>query len=160
MMMRISPCLILIGFVACGGESPAKDAADSLPEITNTSVDTAANSAKAGLPMKPAALWIFPGGEGPKMRLSFEPDGHARFSGGFKWFNPVRWSYDPSAQVLTLRLNGIGKGDSLVFEDGVARGYALGFNRADSALMLRLGSETTVLWIAGYTFERQPPPAQ
>lgn len=159
-MMRIFPFVILMGLVACGGESPAKDAPDSLPEMANTSVDTAPNSAKAGLPMQPAALWIYPGGEGPIMRLSFAPDGHARFSGGFKWFNPVRWSYDSSAQVLTLRLNGIVKDDSLVFGDGVARGYALGFNRADSALMLRLGSETTVLWIAGYNFERQAPPAK
>ena len=143
-MMRISACVILMGLVACGGESPAKDTPAPL----------------AGLPTQPAALWIYPGGEGPSMRLSFEPDGYARFSGGFKFFNPARWSYDSSAQVLTLRMNGIDKGDSVVFQDGVARGYALGFNPANRALMLRLGTETTQLWIAGYSFERQPPPAQ
>ena len=139
-MMRIVAVIILMGFVACTEETPAKNAPDSL----------------AGRPTQPAALWIFPGGEGPKMRLEFEPHGQARFSGGYEFLNPVRWSYDSSAQVLTLRMNGIDKGASLAFEDGVARGYALGFNRADSALMLRLGSKTTVLWIAGYNFERMP----
>jgi hypothetical protein len=144
-MMRILLFVILIGLIGCEEESTPKEAPVSV----------------AGLPTQPAALWIYPGGEGPtRTRLSFDPNGNAQFSGDFKGFNPVHWSYDSSAQVLTLRMNRIGKGDSIVFEDGVARGYAVGFNPATSALMLRLGTKTTQLWIDGYNFGRQPEPVQ
>lgn len=39
----------------------------------------------------PVGVWLFSGGEAPRMRMIFSDDGRLRFEGGFEFYNPGSW---------------------------------------------------------------------
>lgn len=51
-----------------------------------------------------AATWYNPPSEFPGICMTQFKDGRLRFDGGFAFFNPGRWSYDPAASELRLEV--------------------------------------------------------
>jgi len=134
--MRLVLGTVLVSVLACG------------PDVRPARPDTSADQSR----VLPSMTWINPASDFPAMRLHFDPNGTARFEGGFVFFNPVRWRYDSTARELYLRLSGIDSSTIATFEDGIARGHAIRFDRSDSALVTRVDRNTRSIWIAGFTF--------
>ena len=57
-------------------------------------------------PPSPIGVWRHPPSHTQEMRLTFSPAGKLEFSGGFLFYNPSSWRYDPHNQELHIKLGG------------------------------------------------------
>jgi hypothetical protein len=81
-------------------------------------------------------VWANYGTDEPGFCLVLSPNGTASFVGGFLFFNPVRWSYEPTSRVLSLSLSGLGPDDVGQFR----REYGSAFDSATSTIRVSLVS--------------------
>ncbi|MGK5023830.1 hypothetical protein [Janthinobacterium sp. RB2R34] len=118
---------------------------------------------KAGLHMpgkaasdEVAATWYNPPSEFPGICMTQFKDGRLRFDGGFAFFNPGRWSYDPATAELRLEV---------APRPDLARSHAhqtkennlLRVEAEKNALVYSVKAETKTIGLGGFIFYRNMP---
>lgn len=102
-----------------------------------------------------AATWYNPPGEFPGICLTQFKDGRLRFDGGFAFFNPGRWSYDPAA--AELRLEVMPRPD--LASSHAYRSAAANLLRVEgnTTLVYSVKADTATIGVGGFIFYRDMP---
>ena len=122
------------------------------------------NSDKAGMQMPGktpadaavAATWYNPPSEFPGICLTQFKDGSLRFDGGFAFFNPGRWTYDPATSELRLQL---APTPSLALSHAqiVLHKNLLRIDGARNTLVYGVKADTDAIGLGGFLFYRDMP---
>ena len=122
-------------------------------------------SGKAGLQMPGkaapqsgdvAATWYNPPSEFPGICLTQFKDGRLRFDGGFAFFNPGRWSYDPASSELRLDLQPWPKLAS-AHANAALHKNLLRVEADKNALVYSVRADTQTIGVGGFVFYRDMP---
>ena len=103
-----------------------------------------------------AATWYNPPSEFPGICMTQFKDGRLRFDGGFAFFNPGRWSYDPAVAELRLEVRPW---------PNLARAHAhkstasnlLRVEADKNALVYSVKAQTPTIGVGGFIFYRDLP---
>lgn len=122
------------------------------------------NSDKAGLQMPGktpadvavAATWYNPPSEFPGICLTQFKDGSLRFDGGFAFYNPGRWAYDPATSELRLQL---APTPSLELSHAqiVQHKNLLRIEAGKNTLIYAVQADTRAIGLGGFMFYRDMP---
>lgn len=123
------------------------------------------DAGKAGLQMpgkaapengEVAATWYNPPSEFPGICLTQFKDGRLRFDGGFAFFNPGRWSYDPATSELRLDLQPWPKLAS-AHANAALHKNLLRVEADKNALVYGVRADTQTIGVGGFVFYRDMP---
>ena len=123
------------------------------------------DAGKAGLQMpgkaapengEVAATWYNPPSEFPGICLTQFKDGRLRFDGGFAFFNPGRWSYDPASSELRLDLQPWPKLAS-AHANAALHKNLLRVEADKNALVYSVRADTQTIGVGGFVFYRDMP---
>ena len=122
------------------------------------------NSDKAGMQMPRktpadaavAATWYNPPSEFPGICLTQFKDGSLRFDGGFAFYNPGRWAYDPATSELRLAL---APTPSLELSHAqiVQHKNLLRIEADKNTLIYAVQADTRAIGLGGFMFYRDMP---
>ena len=103
-----------------------------------------------------AATWYNPPSEFPGICLTQFKDGSLRFDGGFAFFNPGRWTYDPATSELRLQL---APTPSLALSHAqiVLHKNLLRIDGARNTLVYGVKADTAAIGLGGFLFYRDMP---
>ena len=102
-----------------------------------------------------AATWYNPPGDFSGICLTQFKDGRLRFDGGFAFFNPGRWSYDPVAAELRLEL--APRPDLARLHAHKTKENNLLRVEADTTLVYSVKADTPSIGVGGFIFYRDMP---
>lgn len=113
----------------------------------------------AGAGGAPSATWFSPPADFPGICLTLAPGGELRFSGGFGFFNPGRWSFDGTAGELRLELGGTAPFPAEAAKDQLKRrpGKPLRSDAAQRSLVYSVRPLTETIEFGGFVFYRKLP---
>lgn len=103
-----------------------------------------------------AATWYNPPSEFPGICLTQFKDGRLRFDGGFAFFNPGRWSYDPATSELRLDLQPWPKLAS-AHANAALHKNLLRVEADKNALVYGVRADTQTIGVGGFVFYRDMP---
>ena len=103
-----------------------------------------------------AATWYNPPSEFPGICLTQFKDGRLRFDGGFAFFNPGRWSYDPATAELRLDLQPWPNLASAHANKSLHK-HLLRVEADKNALVYGVKADTQTIGIGGFVFYRDLP---
>ena len=103
-----------------------------------------------------AATWYNPPSEFPGICLTQFKDGRLRFDGGFAFFNPGRWSYDPATAELRLDLQPWPNLASAHANKSLHK-HLLRVEADKNALVYGVNAVTQSIGIGGFVFYRDLP---
>ena len=103
-----------------------------------------------------AATWYNPPSEFPGICLTQFKDGRLRFDGGFAFFNPGRWSYDPASSELRLGLQPWPNLASAHANASLQKNL-LRVEADKNALVYSVKADTNTIGIGGFVFYRDIP---
>ena len=103
-----------------------------------------------------AATWYNPPSEFPGICLTQFKDGRLRFDGGFAFFNPGRWSYDPATAELRLDLQPWPNLASAHANKSLHK-HLLRVEADKNALVYGVNAVTQIIGIGGFVFYRDLP---
>ena len=103
-----------------------------------------------------AATWYNPPSEFPGICLTQFKDGRLRFDGGFAFFNPGRWSYDPASSELRLDLQPWPKLASAHANASLHKNL-LRVEADKNALVYSVRADTQTIGVGGFVFYRDMP---
>ena len=103
-----------------------------------------------------AATWYNPPSEFPGICLTQFKDGRLRFDGGFAFFNPGRWSYDPASSELRLDLQPWPKLAS-AHANAALHKNLLRVEADKNALVYSVRADTQTIGVGGFVFYRDMP---
>lgn len=103
-----------------------------------------------------AATWYNPPSEFPGICLTQFKDGRLRFDGGFAFFNPGRWSYDPAAAELRLDLQPWPNLASAHANKSLHQNL-LRVEADKNALVYSVKADTKTIGVGGFVFYRDMP---
>ena len=103
-----------------------------------------------------AATWYNPPSEFPGICLTQFKDGRLRFDGGFAFFNPGRWSYDPATSELRLDLQPWPNLASAHANKALHKNL-LRVEADKNALVYSVTADTNTIGIGGFVFYRDIP---
>ena len=103
-----------------------------------------------------AATWYNPPSEFPGICLTQFKDGSLRFDGGFAFFNPGRWTYDPATAELSLQL---APTPSLELSHAqiVLHKNLLRIDGKKNTLVYGVKADTDAIGLGGFLFYRDMP---
>ena len=103
-----------------------------------------------------AATWYNPPSEFPGICLTQFKDGSLRFDGGFAFFNPGRWTYDPATAELSLQL---APTPSLELSHAqiVLHKNLLRIDGPNNTLVYGVKADTDAIGLGGFLFYRDMP---
>lgn len=130
-------CLAAVAAACSRGPAPAPIA------------PTVAAAAGTTLP----SVWAFPGSDVPAFCLLLRADGRAEFLGGFRYLNPVRWTWSAD-HLFTLTVPAFTARDTAALAEQVANGSLLGYDMATKTMRLALHPEADALPLLGYVLLR------
>lgn len=105
----------------------------------------------------PAAIWYSPPADFPGICLTLAPGGELRFTGGFEFFNPGRWSLDNAAGELRIELGGTAPFPAEAAKDQLKRrpGKLLRIDAAHRGLVYGVTPATASIEFGGFVFYRK-----
>ena len=137
-----------LALAACAGlggkaDKPGENAGMQMPG------KTPANAAVA-------ATWYNPPSEFPGICLTQFKDGSLRFDGGFAFYNPGRWAYDPATSELRLAL---APTPSLELSHAqiVQHKNLLRIEADKNTLIYAVQADTRAIGLGGFMFYRDMP---
>ncbi|SIQ36262.1 hypothetical protein SAMN05880566_10312 [Janthinobacterium sp. TND4EL3] len=103
-----------------------------------------------------AATWYNPPSEFPGICLTQFKDGSLRFDGGFAFYNPGRWAYDPATSELRLAL---APTPSLELSHAqiVQHKNLLRIEADKNTLIYAVQADTRAIGLGGFMFYRDMP---
>lgn len=115
--MNLTPLSVLVTSV-CLGAPLGSSSIDSGTTIFSQSVATqAAPRARRSEPGL-ARVWVSVGTDHPAFCLALAGNGTGRFSGGFLFYNPIRWTYSRESRELALTIPNLPPGDEHLITEG------------------------------------------
>ena len=133
--------LLLLALAGCGG---MQQQGVSAPEAVGT--------------------WYSPPAEFPGICMTLRDGGQVQFAGGFTYFNPSRWSFDPAEKELRIVLGGGEPFPLAVVQDQMAHnpGGLIRFDARQRVLVYSVTPLTETIGVGGFVFFRklacQPAP--
>ena len=111
---------------------------------------------KAAADAAVAATWYNPPSEFPGICLTQFKDGSLRFDGGFAFFNPGRWTYDPATSELSLQLAPTPSLE-LSHAQVVLHKNLLRIDGKQNTLVYGVKADTDAIGLGGFVFYRDMP---
>jgi len=119
------------------------------PQSVAPTVRIGAGAAALALP----SVWTFPGSDVPAFCLVLREGGRAEFEGGFRFFNPVRWTWAPDHR-LSLTIPALSARELPSLLEHVADGQLLGYDSTTKTLTLALNPDAVSFFLFGYNLFR------
>ena len=145
---RAGALVCALALAACAGMGGSGDKPDGTTGMQMPG-KTAADAAVA-------ATWYNPPSEFPGICLTQFKDGSLRFDGGFAFFNPGRWSYDPASSELRLDLQPWPKLAS-AHANAALHKNLLRVEADKNALVYSVRADTQTIGVGGFVFYRDMP---
>ena len=96
-------------------------------------------------------VWRYPGGEEKPMEIHFLADHKAIFKGGYAFYNPAKWYFNPASAELRLIVPKMKEDDFKLFNQWTNTGLKINLKEKTIVYTLRAAR----LCFMGYFFEKE-----